>query len=103
MIVRAMNAASKAWLRASPAVPLTIPAAVEGTTVVTIARITLLATRFRRKGQFIGAEQTLVMIDDGGPAPRPENQGRVVAAGAQAATTALFHPVAIFTPIPSTK
>src|SRR5277367_4901205 len=85
MIVRAMKAASKAWLSASPAVPLTMPAAVEGTTVVMIARITLLATRFRSRGQFIGAEQTLVTIDDG-PAPRPENQGRVVVAGTQAAT-----------------
>jgi hypothetical protein len=61
-----MNAASKAWLSASPAVPLTIPAAVEGTTVVTIARITLFATRFRSKGQFMGAEQTFVTMDDGG-------------------------------------
>ena len=91
MIVRAMKAASKAWLSASPAVPLTMPAAVDGTTVVTIARMTLLATRFRSRGQFMGAEQTFVMIDDGGPAPRPENQGRVVVAGAQAATNALFH------------
>jgi len=102
MIVRAIKAASNAWLSASPAVPLTMPAAVEGTTVVMIARITLFATRFRSKGQFIGAEQTFVMIDDG-PAPRPENQGSVVVAGTQAATSALFHCVAIFTPIPSTK
>jgi hypothetical protein len=49
MMVRAMNAASKAWLSASPAVPLTIPATVEGTTVVTIARITLFATRLEAK------------------------------------------------------
>jgi hypothetical protein len=32
MIVRVMKATSKAWLSASRAVPLTIPAAVEGTT-----------------------------------------------------------------------
>src|SRR5271167_3317685 len=91
MIIRAIKAASKAWLSASPAVPLTMPAAVDGTTVVMIARMTLFATRFRSNGQFMGAEQTFVMIDDGGPAPRPENQGRVVVAGAQAATNALFH------------
>ena len=38
-ILLAMYMASKAWVRARPTVPLTIPAAVEGTTLVMIRRI----------------------------------------------------------------
>ena len=65
-ILLAMYMASKAWVRARPTVPLTMPAAVEGTVVVIIVRIMELATRLSRRPQFIGALHTEVMIFVGG-------------------------------------
>src|SRR5208282_1513102 len=66
IMVLAMKAASNAWLRARPTVPLTMPAAVEGTTVVRIRRITESATRFNKRCQLSGALQTVVIILVGG-------------------------------------